>query len=127
MSNHVKQEKDDLMGLISVNDLRPGMVLAGDVRDRNNRVLLAAGQEISDKHLKIFKMWGVTDADVRGAVQEDMVVQDMAEVDPAVYQDAEQVTRDVFQNANVEHPGMKELARLATLRRAKPKAEGRHG
>lgn len=115
------------MGLISINDLRPGMILAGNVKDRNSRVLLAAGQEISDKHLKIFKMWGVTDADIKGAVQEDMVVQDMAEVDPVVYQDAEQVTLDVFRNANVEHPGMKELARLATLRRAKPKAEGYHG
>ena len=115
------------MGLISISDIRPGMVLAGDVKDRNNRVLLAAGQEISEKHLKIFKMWGVTDADVRGAVQEEMVVQDMAEVDPMAYQDAEQVTLDLFRHADTTHPGMKELARLSTLRRATTKTGGHHG
>lgn len=115
------------MGLISISDIRPGMVLAGDVRDRNNRVLLAAGQEITEKHVKIFKMWGVTDADVKGAEQADMVVQDMAEVDPMTYQDAEKVTLDKFRHADMNHPGVKELARLATLRRAVPATEGRHG
>jgi len=72
-------------------------------------VLLAAGQEITDKHVKIFKMWGVTDADVKGAEQEDMVVQDMAEVDPMTYQDAEQVTLDKFRHADMNHPGVKNL------------------
>lgn len=115
------------MGLINISDIRAGMILAGDVKDRNGRVLLAAGQEISDKHLKIFKMWGVTDADIQGVVQEDMAAQDMASVDPAVYQEAEQATAELFRHADTTHPGMKELARLSTLRRTRQSVEGRHG
>lgn len=116
------------MGLISISDIRPGMVLAADVRDRNNRVLLAAGQEVTEKHVKIFKMWGVTDADIKGATHEEMVAQEMANVDPMTYQDAERVTLELFRHTDLEHPGVKELARLATLRRVAPGAtEGSHG
>ncbi len=115
------------MGLISISDIRPGMVLAGEVKDRNNRVLLVAGQVISDKHLKIFKMWGVTDADIEGAAQEDMVVQDMAEVDPAMYQEAERATLALFRHAGTTHPGLKELARLATMRRVQETKGDQHG
>lgn len=115
------------MGLISINNIRPGMVLAGDVKDRNNRVLLAAGQEISDKHLKIFKMWGVTDADIKGTDQEDMAAQDKQEVDPMSYQAAEEATLARFRHADLTHPGMKELARLATMRRVRAASEEHHG
>jgi hypothetical protein len=115
------------MGLISLNDIRPGMILAGEVKDRNGRVLLAAGQEITEKHLKIFKTWGVTDANIQGASQEDMVAQDLAEVDPEIHRQAEESTLARFKHAGTTHPGMKELARLATMRRVREMTEGQNG
>ncbi len=115
------------MGLISVSDIKPGMVLAAEVKDRAGRTLLAAGQEITEKHLKIFKTWGVTDANIVGASQEDMVSQDLASVDPEVHRQAEEAVLAKFKHAGTTHPGLKELARLATMRRVREMTEGGHG
>jgi hypothetical protein len=115
------------MGLISLSDIRPGMILAGEVKDRNGRVLLAAGQEITEKHLKIFKTWGVTDANIQGASQEDMVAQDLAEVDPEIHRQAEETTLARFKHAGIAHPGLKELARLATMRCVREMREEQNG
>jgi hypothetical protein len=115
------------MGLISLNDIKPGMVLAAEVKDRAGRVLLAAGQEISEKHLKIFKTWGVTDANIEGASQEDMVSQDLVDVDPEIHKKAEELVMAKFRHAGTTHPGLKELARLATMRQMREMSGGSHG
>jgi hypothetical protein len=115
------------MGLISLNDIKPGMVLAAEVKDRAGRVLLASGQEITEKHLKIFKTWGVTDANIEGASQEDMVSQDLVDVDPEIRKQAEDAVLAKFRHAGTDHPGLKELARLATMRRLRELTEGSHG
>lgn len=115
------------MGLISVNDIQPGMVLAGEVKDRNGRVLLAAGQEISERHIKIFKTWGVTEANIQGASQEDMAAKDQAEVDPELYRRAEEGVLERFTHAGTAHPCLKELARLAVMRRVHEITEAGHG
>jgi len=54
------------MALITTDDLAAGMLLKSAVNDRNGRLLLPAGTELSDKHLKIFRTWGVTSADIDG-------------------------------------------------------------
>jgi hypothetical protein len=115
------------MGLISVNDIKPGMKLAAEVKDRSGRTLLAAGQEITEKHLKIFKTWGVTDANIEGASQEDMVSQEMVSVDPELARQAEESVLARFRHAGTTHAALKELARLATMRRVREMSEGNHG
>jgi hypothetical protein len=54
------------MGVISLDAIKPGMILAGDVKDRNSRALLSTGAEITEKHLRIFKMWGILEAHIQG-------------------------------------------------------------
>ena len=54
------------MAQINLNDLQPGMVLAAPVYNKNEGLLLQKGVSLTDKHLKIFKTWGVTEADVEG-------------------------------------------------------------
>ena len=115
------------MGMINISDVRPGMVLAADVQDRNGRVLLAKGVEITEKHVRIFKMWGVTEADIQGVALEDVAAQEAATSDPAVRQKAEEAIQKQFQFADCEHPGMKELVRLATLRYARTMTEAQDG
>lgn len=53
------------MAIIRTSEVTPGMVLAVDARDMSGRLLLAAGGEVTPKHLKIFKTWGVTEVDVQ--------------------------------------------------------------
>ena len=115
------------MGQINIADIRPGMVLARDVKDRNSRVLLTAGKELTDKHIKIFKMWGVTEADIEGVAHEDVEAQEAAALDPALLQKADLATQELFTHAGSEHPGIKELARLSTMRRVRTLTEAANG
>jgi len=50
---------------VCVTDLRAGMVLASNVTGVGGRLLLPGGAEISEQHLRVFNIWGVTEADVR--------------------------------------------------------------
>ncbi|MBN1522680.1 MAG: hypothetical protein JW928_09125 [Candidatus Aureabacteria bacterium] len=60
------------MALINLNDLKPGMVLAAPVYNKNGGLLLNKGVPLSEKHLKIFKTWGVTEADIEGYDKEKL-------------------------------------------------------
>ena len=54
------------MGTIAVGQIEPGMVQADDLKDRNGRFLLTKGVELTTKHLKVIKTWGVVEADIDG-------------------------------------------------------------
>ena len=54
------------MGMVHVDNLKDGMVLAEDARDITFRLLLAKGQRITARHIRIFKIWGVSQAMVEG-------------------------------------------------------------
>ena len=100
------------MGVINIADIRADMVLAADVKDRQGRVLLKEGEAITEKHLKIFKMWGVTDLDIRGVDQAVIEARAAEEIDPALLEAAERVARDKFRHADANDPVVRELIRL---------------
>lgn len=106
------------MAIINIEHLRPGMVLNGDVRDRNGRLLLYADVEITGKHISIFKTWGVVEVDVAGVSVED-VAADAAAIDPSLLLNAEAEFQKIFRHADLGHPAVKELFRLCTLRKAR--------
>ncbi len=54
------------MGKLLIDNVQPGMVLAEDLRDRHGRFLLAKGMPVQEKHLRIFKIWGVSEVAVEG-------------------------------------------------------------
>jgi hypothetical protein len=51
--------------LVSVDKLKPGMVLAENVRNHQSMLLLEAGKKISARAIRIFKSWGITHVTVR--------------------------------------------------------------
>jgi hypothetical protein len=114
------------MSMISFDNLEPGMVLAADVKDRSGRVLLAAGNSLTEKTLRVFKMWGVTEADVQGVAQEEIIAKKSASLNPELVQAAEQNVNTLFTHCDKEQPLIKELYRLTTLRAAR-KLEDAHG
>lgn len=115
------------MGVININNLEPGMILGANVLDRNGRVLLGSGQELTAKHIRVFKMWGVTEANVAGVEEQEIAAREAADIDPALLQEAEEQVQELFLRAGQEHPAMKELARLAVLRRLQSMRERSHG
>lgn len=107
---------------IPLESAQPGMVLAGDVRDRRGRLLLAAGRELTPQALRIIRMWGVTELDVAGAGPES-VVEPEAPIAPARLDAARDRAEQMFRHAGHEHPVLAELFRLATLRLAREPAD----
>ena len=55
------------MGMVHVDKLEVDMVLSEDARDINSRLLFAKGQKIKSKHIRIFKIWGITEVSVVGS------------------------------------------------------------
>jgi hypothetical protein len=52
------------MGMVQIQEAQAGMVVAAEVRDRTGRLLMVAGQEVSDRALRVLRMWGVAEIDV---------------------------------------------------------------
>jgi hypothetical protein len=112
------------MGLINLDDLQVGMVIAQAVRDPHGRVLLAPGCELTDKRLRILRMWGITEVDVAGVEREAVAAQAAAELDPAALARAEAETQQLFLHADLAHDAVRELYRHCTLRLARRLAGG---
>lgn len=100
-----------------MDNLTSGMILAADVHDRSGRLLLGAGSELNQKHLVIFRTWGVSEADITGADESDGLSPLPSDVSPEELAQAEQALEPIFRLAGTEHPAMKEIFQLAALRK----------
>lgn len=70
------------MALLVLDELRTGMVLAADATDLSGRVLLRAGTALEDAHLRMFRMWGLSGADIEGAESAASGTDGLAQIDP---------------------------------------------
>lgn len=104
------------MGKLNFDQLQAGMVLAADIVDRNNRVLLKAGIALTEKHLTVLRQWGITEADIQGVSREELDAQECLELDQDLLAHAEASYRELFQHADMHHPFNQELMRLNVLR-----------
>ena len=105
------------MGKVAIENLETGMVLAGDVYDRSGRMLLGTGSELTQKHLVIFRTWGVLEVDIDGKGDDEDAGQILSDVDPLVLQAAENELASLFHHTNRNHPAIIELVRIAALRK----------
>jgi hypothetical protein len=102
------------MGIVRIDQLEPGMVIVSDVVDRNGRVLLSTGTALTAKHLRVFRMWGVTEADIEGIASPDSVPGAEQEEGDRIEEEAAARVSELFARSNRDHPAMAELMRLAT-------------
>lgn len=112
------------MGKINIDNVQEGMVLNDDVKDHRGMVLLSAGKTISEKNLRIFRMWGITEVDVKGVEKEDILAKAMAEVDPLLRHEAEKNALDLFYHTDRNHPAIIELFQQCTMRFIRRKSLG---
>lgn len=89
------------MGLVSVDTLNEGSVLAEDVHDINGRLLLREGQEISAKHLRVLKIWGITEVEVVGESDDDESA--VAVADPEKQAAVEAAMKILFSRLDLTH------------------------
>jgi hypothetical protein len=100
------------------------MMLEADVLDMNGNVLIGKGNELTERHLKILKMWGVLEADIAGVDRDDLLARETAQLDPELLESAEARMHGLFRHADLTHPAMKELFRLAARRVMRIQQEG---
>ena len=86
-------------------------MLAQDIRDVNGRLLMTAREIIKSKHIRVLKIWGVTEAPVveQEKLQEEIISYANALTDKA----AELELHAAFSLTDLEHPAVAELFRLA--------------
>jgi HD-like signal output (HDOD) protein len=104
------------MAAVRIKKLKPGMVIADDVRDIKGRLLLARGKPIGPDHIRIFKIWGIPQVEIAGAPEGEAAAP--APIDPARLEAARQETERLFALTESDHPAVKEIFNQAVLYRA---------
>ena len=105
------------MPRVAIQNIEPGMVLEDDVRDINGRTLLAKGQPVLDKHLTIFRMWGVTDVAIADGTDEATSAPDPP--GSAAMRKIALAIRPAFVENDLTHPAVAEIFRQAVLFRSR--------
>jgi hypothetical protein len=103
------------MGIINIKDLKADMVLTGDIKDHRGRLLISKGAILTEKYLKLCKMWGVVEADVEGFSTEEIYASAANNFDAATIAAAEEIIQKRFCHNDMGHPAIRELIRLCTL------------
>lgn len=103
-----------------IKSLKPGMVVEQDVKDLTGRVLLTSGSTILEKHIKIFKSWGITEVFIKGIKGEEESPPPVnKDVDPELLKNTEKEMTVLFSHVDMKHPAINELYNLCVLRKFK--------
>lgn len=94
------------------------MILAAGVYDKCGRLLLGDGAELEEKHIFIFRTWGIVEADIAGV---DVDETNMLPDDVSAWEMDEAIASllPFYRHSDLEHPATRELVRLAALRMVK--------
>lgn len=103
------------MGLVYIDDIKPGMVLEKNLVCPNGRFLLGAGSVFEVKHIKIARSWGITEAYIEGVDKETLDSAAEAEYSEEILDIAHQALSSSFSNVDHNVPVMQEIFRLNKL------------
>ncbi len=106
------------MAIVTIDNLRNGMVLNRDTKNTFGQLLLPSGTVLTDKHIYTLKAWGVTETDIKGISEEDVSICPKEKIDPLELHAIEEELNIVFFHYYCNNPVIKELTRLVTLRKA---------
>ena len=87
------------------------MVLDEEVKDISGRLLLKKGKNIQSAHIRIFKIWGVTEVNIRGNNGSKNTSD--GDLDPDKIAKIKDNTQNLFRHADLEHPALKEIFRIS--------------
>ena len=103
------------MGKISIHDIRPGMVLAEAVQDRQGATLHQAGTELTGHIQHQLERQGIIVVDVEGVLQNELSAAVMSQLNSLKLRRAEEHFEHLFQHTDRDHPMIDELYRLAVI------------
>ncbi len=115
------------MPTLAIEQLKPLMILADEVRNRNGRLLATKGMVLSGDHVRVFKTWGIKEVNI--VAQDDLTVEpastlpdtDRNAADLRV-EAAREELRTLFIPADLDHPFIRHLLDLAAEKKARGNA-----
>lgn len=108
------------MAILALDSLEIGMTLKSNVCDRSGRLLLPAGVELSDKHLKVFRTWGISEADIVADDNQDSDNEsepNPVSCDPAMISALQKEVEKLFVRNDLQHPLIHELIQICVSRK----------
>jgi hypothetical protein len=103
------------MALLEIDSLTPGMKVGKDVVEASGQVLLRTGTEITEKHLRVLRSWGIQQVEIEGPKPPDNEDALLARATPAMLDRAQASVSEHFHHTDPEHPAIAELMRLSIL------------
>jgi len=103
------------VSLVAVKNLKEGWILSEDVRDINGRLMLSKGQQVNSNHLRIFKIWGVSEVSIKEKLKSALY--DKGDKDIEKLRRSEHTVKMVMQNIDISHPGINEIFQTAVEHR----------
>jgi len=114
------------MGMLSINDLKAGMVLAQPVQNRHGAVILGKGNVLTEKHINSFKTWGITGVSIRDIDSDQVIQQEMEALPNDVVESIERKLDELFPPFEA-NPVMEEIYKIVkkvSLRQAANQTNG---
>ena len=99
------------MGVLNISDLKAGMALAQDVRNKHGNILLKQGDILTEKHIMILKSWGITETDIKDMDKIQLEKRDMESLSVNIIALVEQEVKELFPVFN-NNPVMEEIYRI---------------
>jgi hypothetical protein len=96
------------MGLVNVSDLKPGMVVLGEVSNKHGNVLLKKGDSLTEKNVVLLKSWGITEIDIATVDSQQSDAEDNAVLSPEDLESIEKEVRGMFSEFQ-DNPLMEKL------------------
>ncbi len=104
------------MVVVPTDKVKSGQILAEEVRDVNGRLLLSKGIPIEANHIRVFKIWGVTEVRLASAGRD--VDGSNSEISLEVLDKKKRSLQAIFRHLDPEHPAVREIFRIALLFRS---------
>lgn len=104
------------MGIVALEEIRPGMILASDLRTRQGRLLLPKQSVITHNHLRMARIWGITEADIEDIDNDQPAKTIFDDLESEKRQLFEEITAWRFANCDLMLPPMRRLADLFVRR-----------
>ncbi len=114
------------MGMLNINDLKAGMVLAQSAVNRHGVVILAEDNILTEKHINYFKTWGITEVDIKDIDCDQVIKQEMETLANDVVESIERELDELFPPLEA-NPVMEEIYKIvkkASLKQAANQTNG---
>ena len=114
------------MGMLNINDLKAGMVLAQSAVNRHGIVILAEDNILTEKHINYFKTWGISEVDIKDIDCDQVIKQEMETLSNDVVESIERELDELFPPFE-DNPVMEKIYKIVkkvSLKRAANQTNG---